>query len=267
MTQQFARIPSDAGAVVREVRGFGGVPWGRLFGYLRPHWRPFALALVGLVISSALGLAFPLVIAGITTEVVAGGDAAGLDRLIVMLFGLFFVQAVGGFLQTYLLGVVGERVVAQLRGELFGRLVTLSLDFHASRRVGELISRLSSDVTLVRTMLTQTVTSLLSSLIGLVGSVVILFTLSPTLLFVVLLLAPALIVVAVVFGGRSSGSAPRSRTRSPAARRPPRRRCRGSASSRATCARTGSSSATTPTCAPSSRPARGSPCGGRCSGR
>ncbi len=200
MTQQFARIPTDAGAVVREVRGFGGVPWRRLFSYLRPHWRPFAIALVGLVIGSGLGLAFPLIIAGITTEVVAGGDGPGLDGLIVMLIALFSVQAAGGFLQTYLLGVVGERVVAQLRGELFGRLISLSLDFHSAHRVGELVSRLSSDVTLVRTMLTQTVTSLLSSLIGLVGSVIILFTLSPTLLFVVLLLAPALIVVAIVFG-------------------------------------------------------------------
>ena len=156
--------------------------------------------MVGLVFSSLIGLAFPLVIAGITTEVVAGGDAAGLDRLVLILFGLFCVQAVGSFLQTYLLGVVGERVVAQLRGDLFGRLVTLSLDFHAGRRVGELVSRLSSDVTLVRTMLTQTVTSLLSSVIGLVGSVIILFTLSPSLLLIVLLLAPALIAVAFVFG-------------------------------------------------------------------
>ena len=152
------------------------------------------------MISALIGLAFPLVIAGITTEVVAGGDSAGLDRLVVILLGLFCIQAVGSFLQTYLLGVVGERVVAQLRGDLFGRLVTLSLDFHASRRVGELVSRLSSDVTLVRTMLTQTVTSLLSSVIGLVGSVIILFTLSPTLLLIVLLLAPALIAVAIVFG-------------------------------------------------------------------
>ncbi|MDQ2966428.1 MAG: ABC transporter ATP-binding protein/permease, partial [Chloroflexota bacterium] len=167
---------------------------------LRPHWRPFALALVGLVISSAVGLAFPLIIAGITTEVVAGGDAGGLDGLIVMLIALFLVQAAGGFLQTYLLGVVGERVVAQIRGELYGRLITLSLDFHASRRVGDLISRLSNDVTLVRTMLTQAITSLLSSVIGLVGSIVILFILSPTLLLIVLLLAPALIAVAIVFG-------------------------------------------------------------------
>ena len=200
MTQQFARVPVDAGAVVREVRGFGGVPWARLFRYLRPNIGRFSIALVGLVMSSLIGLAFPLVIAGITTEVVAGGDSAGLDRLVVILLGLFLIQAIGSFLQTYLLGVVGERVVAQLRGDLFGRLVTLSLDFHASRRVGELVSRLSSDVTLVRTMLTQTVTSLLSAIIGLVGSVIILFTLSPTLLFIVLLLAPALIAVAIVFG-------------------------------------------------------------------
>ena len=95
---------------------------------------------------------------------------------------------------------MGERIVAQMRGELFNRLVTLSLDFHGRNRVGELVSRLSSDVTLIRTMLTQTTTSFLSSLIGLIGSVIILFTLSPTLLVVALLLAPALIAVAIVFG-------------------------------------------------------------------
>ncbi len=200
MTQQFARVPVDAGAVVREVRGLGGVPWARLFRYLRPNRGRFAVAIVGLVLSSVIGLAFPLLIAGITTEVVNGGDPTAIDRLVVILMALFLVQALGSFLQTYLLGVVGERVVAQLRGDLFGRLVTLSLDFYASRRVGELVSRLSSDVTLVRTMLTQTVTSLLSSVIGLVGSVIILFTLSPTLLLIVLLLAPALIAVAIVFG-------------------------------------------------------------------
>jgi subfamily B ATP-binding cassette protein MsbA len=180
--------------------GLRGVPWRRLWGYLRPNLRRFGLALVGLVFSSVLGLAFPLVIAALTSTVVEGADPAGLDRLILLLVGLFLVQAAGGFIQGYQLGVVGERVVATLRGDLFGRLVTLSLDFHGRHRVGELVSRLSSDVTLIRTMLTQTVTSLLSSLIGLVGSVIILFTLSPTLLAVVLLLAPALIVVAIVFG-------------------------------------------------------------------
>ncbi len=57
-----------------------------------------------------------------------------------------------------------------MRAQVFDRLVTLELDFYVRRRVGELISRLSSDVTQVRTMLTQTLTSLLSSLLSLIGS-------------------------------------------------------------------------------------------------
>jgi len=190
--------PRDVADRVRAVRG--GVPWRRLFGYLRPHLGPFSVAIVGLLVGSALGLAVPLVIAGLVTAVVAGGDGPGLDRLIGGLVVLFMAQSLGGLVQSYLLGVVGERVVAQMRQELFSRLVTLSLDFHGRNRVGELVSRLSSDVTLIRTMLTQTTTSLLSSLIGLIGSVVILFTLSPTLLLIALLLAPALLAVAIVFG-------------------------------------------------------------------
>ena len=193
--------PTTPGEVVRRVRTVqSGVPWRRLFGYLRPHAFPFTLAILGLLLGSGLALLVPLVVAGLVTQVVAGGDAAGLDRLILMLVVLFLAQSVGSFVQAYFLGVVGERVVATMRGQLFDRLVTLSLDFHAKSRVGELVSRLSSDVTLVRTMLTQTTTSMLSSVIGLIGSIVILFTLSPTLLLVAVILTPALLAVAIVFG-------------------------------------------------------------------
>ncbi len=221
--------PTTPGEVARRVRAVSGVPWRRLFGYLRPHLAPFGIALVGLVLGSGLSLLVPLVVAGLVTSVVAGGDGAGLDRLILGLVVLFLTQSVGGFVQSYLLGVVGERIVARMRGQLFERLVTLSLDFHARSRVGELVSRLSSDVTLIRTMLTQTTTSLLSSVIGLVGSVVILFTLSPTLLLVALLLAPALIAVAIVFGRPLQRVSTRSRTPSPTARSRPRRPWAGSA--------------------------------------
>jgi subfamily B ATP-binding cassette protein MsbA len=200
MSDETPRVPPGPGDVVREVRGLGGVPWRRLARYLRPHLGRFALALVGLVLSAGLGLLFPLLIAQITTVVVAGGEMAGLDRIVLLLIVLFSVQAVGSFLQSYFLGVVGERIVARMRSELFARLVTLSLDFHVHARVGALVSRLSNDVTQVRTMLTQTITNLLAASVGLVGSIVILFVLSPTLLLVVLVLAPALIGVAFAFG-------------------------------------------------------------------
>ena len=243
-------------------------PGGGSLRYLRPHAAPFSVAIVGLLIGSGLGLLVPLVIAGLVTQVVAGGDSAGLDRLIVGLVFLFLAQSLGGLVQSYYLGVVGERIVAQLRGELFASLVSLSLDFHGRHRVGELVSRLSSDVTLIRTMLTQTTTSLLSSLIGLIGSVIILFTLSPTLLLVALLLAPALLAVAIIFGrplqrvstqvqdsiahstGDRRGGAGRHPGRQELRPRGLRERALRRATSRA-----------------SSRRARGSRCGGRCSAR
>ena len=178
----------------------GAVPWRRLLGYLRPHWTAFAGAIIALLISTGAGLLLPLAVGRLVGAVEPGGDPGALDQVVVALAGLALLLAIAGFVQTYLLGVIGERIVARLRSQLYGRLMTLSLEFHARRRVGELISRLSSDVTQVRTLLTQTITSLLSSVVGLVGAVIILALSSPTLLLLVLLLAPALIVVAIVVG-------------------------------------------------------------------
>ena len=181
------------------VRIVTSVPWRRLLGYLRPHLLALAGALVALLIATVTALLLPLVIGRLVT-VVSSGDGAGLDQIILLLVAMAAVLAVAGFVQTYLLGVIGERIVARLRSQLFGQLLTLSLDFHVRRRVGELISRLSSDVTQVRAMLTQTLTSLLSSVLGLVGAVVILLIAAPTLLVLVLVMAPALIVVGIVLG-------------------------------------------------------------------
>ena len=200
MTEQLARVSTDPGEVVRQVRGMTGIPWRRLLGYLRPQAGRFIVAVVALLLSSAIGLLVPLVVAGIATQVVAGGDPAGLDRLVLILVGIALATALFGFVETALLGIIGERIVAALRGQLFDRLVTLSLDFHARARLGDLVSRLSSDVTQVRTMLTQTITGLLTSLVGLVGSVLILLVLSPALLLLALVVVPALFGVAIVFG-------------------------------------------------------------------
>ena len=176
-----------------------GVPWRRLLGYLRPHLGLFAIAVAALVVGTGAGLLLPLVVGGFVGEVVSAGDAGGLDQLVLLLAGLTVVLAVTTFAQTWALGVMGERIVARLRGQVFDRLVSLELDFYTRRRVGELISRLSSDVTQVRTMLTQTLTSLLSSVLSLIGAIAILFLLSPSLLIIILALAPALVIVAMVF--------------------------------------------------------------------
>lgn len=176
------------------------VPWRRLLTYLKPHRGPMAFALLMLAISSGVSLAFPLLIGQTIAEVLNQGDTAQLNRFVLLLLGLFLLMAAASFVQTYFFAVTGERIVYDLRAALYQRLITLSLDFYEQHRVGELMSRLGTDVTLVRGVLTTNIHTLLSSLISLIGSVVIVFTLNPSLTGFILVLVPALLAVAFLFG-------------------------------------------------------------------
>ncbi|MEO7913145.1 MAG: ABC transporter ATP-binding protein [Roseiflexaceae bacterium] len=178
------------------------VNWRRLFGYLQPYrWR-MALAILALLFSSGLGLAFPLVIVRLLESVTQAKNYGSLNGLALLLVGLFLVQAAFAFVQSYLLTYVGERIVYDLRTSLYTHLQQLSLDFYAVRRVGEIVSRLSSDVTQMRTMLTTNITQLLSQIVTLIGAIVIVLTLNANLTLFILALVPVVVLVAFVFGRR-----------------------------------------------------------------
>lgn len=176
------------------------IHWRRLFAYLQPYRRRMALAILALAISSAMGLAFPLMIIRLLDSVLKERNLTQLNAFALGLVGLFFVQALFSFFQGYTLNYVGERIILDLRTALYRHLHSLSLDFFANRRVGEIVSRISSDVTQVRTVLTNNITQLLSNVVSLVGSVVIVFYLNPRLVGFVLALAVVVVGVAVGFG-------------------------------------------------------------------
>jgi subfamily B ATP-binding cassette protein MsbA len=181
---------------------FRSVNWGRLFGYLKPYSGKMTLAILALLVSSGFGLAFPLVIVRLLDSVTKAKSFAPLNNLAFLLAGIFLVQAVFSFVQSYLLAYIGEHIVYDLRTSLYGHLQQLSLDFYANRRVGDIVSRLSSDVTQMRTMLTNNFTTLLSQVISLVGAIVIVLSLNAHLTLFILALIPALLLVAFLFGGR-----------------------------------------------------------------
>jgi subfamily B ATP-binding cassette protein MsbA len=181
---------------------FKSVNWKRLLGYLKPYKGRMGLALLALIVSSAFGLAFPLVIVRLLDSVTKAQDTGPLNLLAAMLVGLFLLQAVFSFLQSYLLAYTGERIVYDLRTSLYAHLQQLSLDFYSVRRVGDLVSRLSSDVTQMRTMLTTNLTMLLSQVLTLIGSIAILLTMNTSFTLFILALVPVLILVAFTFGRR-----------------------------------------------------------------
>ena len=178
------------------------VDWRRLAGYLRPYWRRMGLAILALLASSGFGLVFPLIIVRLLDSVTRVGDLGSLNNLALLLVGVFLLQAGFAALQSYLLAYTGERIVYDLRTSLFGQLQRLSLDFYAGRRVGDVVSRLTSDVSQMRAMLTTNLTSLLSQLLTLIGSIAIVLTMNASLTLFILALLPILIAVAAVFGRR-----------------------------------------------------------------
>ncbi|NTW01738.1 MAG: hypothetical protein HGA19_10640, partial [Oscillochloris sp.] len=157
------------------------IDWGRLFGLLRPHWWRMALAMLALLASSGLSLAFPLLIVRLLESATHIQSYGPLNMLAGVLIGLFLLQSTFSFAQSYLLTYVGEQIVRDLRTSLYSHLQQLSLDFYATRRVGEIVSRLSSDVTQMRTMLTNNLTMMLSQVVTLIGSIVIVLALNASL--------------------------------------------------------------------------------------
>jgi subfamily B ATP-binding cassette protein MsbA len=113
----------------------------RLLAYTRPYRLRLATALASLLIASALGLAFPQLVKQLIDAAFGAGDSRRLNQIAVQLVLLFTLQAAFSFLRSYLLGYTGERIVVDLRTQLYNHLTGLPVSFFASRRVGELTSQ------------------------------------------------------------------------------------------------------------------------------
>ena len=194
------RIRSSSGSEKRDVPATR-MQWRRLLSYLKAHKLRIALAAIGLGFASALSLVFPAVIQRVIDSVFTDADIALLDGITLALLAVFVFRSLASFVQNYNLGYVGEKIVADMRCELYAHFQTLSLQFYADRRVGELISRISSDVTVVRTVLTGNISAFLGQALTLVGSVAIMFYLNWRLTLFIIVLMPIIVAVAFVLGG------------------------------------------------------------------
>ncbi|MFY9609016.1 MAG: ABC transporter transmembrane domain-containing protein [Blastocatellia bacterium] len=172
----------------------------RLLSYTKPYRVRLAIALASLVIAGALGLAFPQVVRMIIDAAFVERDSEKLNKLALLLVGVFAAQAAFSFLRTYLLSYTGERIVADVRTQLYNHLIGLPVAFFANRRVGELTSRLASDVSVVQTATTGSVTELLRLSLMLVGGVVIIFITNTRLSLLMLAIVPVVIVAAHFYG-------------------------------------------------------------------
>jgi len=148
----------------------------RLLVYLRPYWWPhFALAIACMVLFSATNGAMPFLIRHIFDDVFTNKNLFALKVLPFVIVGVFLVRGVVGFGSTYLTEYVGQRIVADLRAALNDHIQHLSLSFFNRTPTGTIVSRVTNDVALVRTALTDAVASLLKDASSLIILVVVAF--------------------------------------------------------------------------------------------
>lgn len=176
------------------------VQWRRMVGFLRPYISRLIFALVATVISAILSLVFPIVIQEVVDSVLTKGDIELLDQVTLLLLGVFFFRSVTSLLQTYYLNWIGERIVTDVREQLFNHLQHLSIRFYTQIRTGELISRLSNDVTVMRSVLTGNLNTLIQQSLITVGAIIIMLNLNWRLSLFIIGLIPALTLFGFTFG-------------------------------------------------------------------
>ena len=173
----------------------------RLFPYLRDGLGWLGISTLALMVSSGLGLILPLVVRSLVDGVLVEQNMSRLNQLGAGLMGVFAVQAIFSFAHQITLALVGERAIANIRKDIYAHLQTLSLNFYADNRTGELVSRITNDVTLLKEAITSNLTSLVRQMLTLIGAAGFLFYLNLRLTLLILIGIP-IISLTMVFLGR-----------------------------------------------------------------
>jgi ABC transporter fused permease/ATP-binding protein len=170
-----------------------------IFQYAGSHRWKFYVGLVFLLLTGATALAFPKLM-GMLIDCVKNKDNAQANNIALLLIGILFMQSIFSFFRLSLFINFTEHTLANLRLSLYSNLVKLPMTFFSQKRVGELNSRISSDITQIQDTLTSTIAEFLRQFILIIGGVALLATESIKLTLLMLSVVPLVAVAAVIFG-------------------------------------------------------------------
>lgn len=199
MMRRRRRANIEAGDDAPEIPE-GPVQWRRMVGYLGRYKARLAVALIATLISAGLSLVFPIVVRDVVDSVFEQRDLALLNQITIFLLAVFFFRSISSLIETYNLNYVGERIMVDLRLDLYNHLQSQSLSFFINRRVGELVSRIASDVTAMRSVLTDNINILLQQTFVMFGAIALMLVLNARLTLFILALIPLVVIFGFVFG-------------------------------------------------------------------
>ncbi|EFK59416.1 ABC transporter ATP-binding protein [Sphingobacterium spiritivorum] len=176
----------------------------KIFSYIKPYRVKFGFGMAFLIISSLTMLTFPALLGAMIDAAQGKKTYPWLHNNIAYIggisFSILFIQSIISFFRIRLFVEIAEKALANIRRDTYNKLITLPIEFFANRRVGELNSRLSSDLAQIQDTMTTTLAETLRQVISLAFGVVLLIAVSPKLALMNLCILPILVVTALIFG-------------------------------------------------------------------
>ena len=176
--------------------------FGKILKYARPYKKSIIFAFICLLLTSVVNLVLPLIVRNMINTVIVLKDNLVLNALTRDLVLIILFQAAFAVTHNYIFGFVGHRMTTDFRIEFFSHIQSLSLRFFHNRRVGEILSRMSSDITVIQSALVSIPVAIFRQSITLLGGLMIIFYLNWKLTGLILLVLPPLMLFARIFGKR-----------------------------------------------------------------
>ncbi len=209
MTSAQGQVETDRGAVMtalndqaaeRRPKGRDMRPLRALLPYVGRYPGMLLIAMFFLLLAAAATLSLPLAVRQMIDLGFSKDNAASIDQAFLGLLGVAVLLGIASSARFYCVSWLGERVVADLRRDVYGHVTTLSPSFFEVTRTGEVLSRLTADTTLIQTVVGSSVSIATRTLLTLVGSVALLIWTSPVLSGLVLACAPLVVGPIILFG-------------------------------------------------------------------
>ncbi len=171
----------------------------KIFQFVIPYKWTFIVGMVFLLLSNLTTLSFPLLI-GEMTKVIEGKSEYKINEVTLFFFAVLIVQAILSFFRIYTFAQVSEKAMRDVRQTLYAKIITLPIFHFEKRRVGELMSRITSDITQLQDVLSITLAEFFRQVFTLVGGVALITYISWKLTLFMLATFPVLVISAIVFG-------------------------------------------------------------------
>ncbi len=176
-------------------KAYDGRLMRRLLGYLRPYWGRAALAMTAIVTYVGFQLAQPVLVKRAIDEHIATGDFAGVTTVALLYLGTLVGAFVAEFVQTVTLQMLGQRIMYDLRRQVYDHLQRLDLAYYDRNPVGRLMTRVTSDVDAINDLFTSGVVSVFGDVLSLLGIIVILVSLDWRLALLTFCVLPLILLV------------------------------------------------------------------------